>query len=218
MTITAQVLIEGAYNRSSANDPGKLAQDPELLLHLNRVYQRLFALMARARPDEMGQEASLVLAGAPPTVALPDDLIDVLGILNAAGNQVHLIPARERFRLWHIPPRVYRVGTSLVSVASVGDPAAGDVLTAQLLGAPAGLVALASPIDGRFPIRHYQLLIDYLAAYLDAKDAGRSGVAHGKLMQELAASVSAFGAEYDLPPAATEWIHAEVERQSAVPK
>src|SRR3954468_23955036 len=74
---TAQQLIEAGYSRSTANDAGKLASDGELLLHLNRKYQSLYAIMALEGGDNALTRTTIALAGAPPAAALPADVIDI---------------------------------------------------------------------------------------------------------------------------------------------
>lgn len=213
---TVQTLIEGGYNRSGANNPGKLAVDGELIAHLNRVYQRAWSLIARARPDEFSAETDLAaLVGVPPSASLPANIIDVLAVEDSSGEPVNVIPLTEKWRSWHLAPAVYRQGSSLVSRNAANDPVAGDVLTLQILDAPTALTAMASVLDGRWPARHEQLLVDYVACYLSVKDDGRSMADHQKLMGELAQDVAAFAAEYELAPEAVEWVHADVERQNA---
>lgn len=208
---TASDWIEAAYNRSAANDPGKLALDAELLLHLNRVYQRFYALFAKARPDEAASQVSWLLAGNPATYAIPADTI-ALQQLYLAGAQVHLIPAHERARLWHMAPSMYRVGNTITSRALGGDPVAANTLTVVLLDAPATLAALGTVVDVRFPTRHHQLCIDSLALYLDTKDAGRDAEDHTKIVAEYQTALSIFAAEYALPPDALTWAHGPIER------
>ncbi len=215
MSITVQTIIEAASNRSSANDPGKLFLDPEAIAHTDRVVQRLWPLLARARPHQFQSDVALPLAGVPPTLLLPADLIDLLDVRTATGAKVHVIPSAERQRRWTIPPSVYRMGRSLVSRNAAGDPIVADVLTLTVLDAPAALVALSSVLDARWPARHYQVLIDELAAYFSAKDAGRSAQDHATLERALAASLASLAAEFDLGPSVVEWIHASRER--AVP-
>lgn len=212
---TAQVWIEAAYNRSSANDPGKLSQDAELLDALNRIYQRLYSLFAKARPDEAASETTVTLSGSPATGTLPTDIIAVRRLYNATGAVVHLIPSEERTRSWHLAPSVYRQGLSLISRNKAGDPVAGDVLTLTLLDAPTAITALTTAIDARFPTRHHQLPVDVLALYLSVKDDGRNPLAHQKLVADVAQSASAFAAEYDLAADALEWIHADARRVPA---
>lgn len=212
MTTTAQALLEGAYTRSASNDAGKLASDAELLAHLGRVYHRAWPLVARARPDQFGATLALTLAGIPPTAALPADVIDVLAVQTATGTEVAVIPSTERAKSWHLAPAVYRLGLTLVSRNRGGDPISGAVLTATVLDAPAALPALTSTLDPRWPVRHTQLLVDLLAVYLSVKDTGRSAGEHAKVVAELQQSAGAFAAEFNLPPAAVEWMHAPVER------
>ncbi len=215
MSITAAAILDAAYQRSSANDAGKLAGDQELLAHTDRVVQRLWPLIARARPHQFQTDVALPLAGVPPMLLLPADLIDLLDVRTATGAKVHVIPSAERQRRWTIPPSVYRMGRSLVSRNAAGDPIVADVLTLTVLDEPAALVALSSVLDVRWPARHAQLLIDELAAYLSVKDAGRSAEEHAKIMGQLQASMAALAAEFDLGPSVVEWLHAAHER--AVP-
>lgn len=212
MSATAQTWIEAAYLRSAANDAGKLAQDQELLNHLNRVYQRFYALFAKARPDEAAGTATPVLVGNPATTTIADDTIALVSIKNATGADIHLIPEKERARLWHIAPSMYRRGYSLFSRALGGDPVAGDVLTIVILDSPTPLTALISAVDARFPTRHHQLCIDSLALYLDTKDDGRSAEEHAKIVAEYQTALSTFANEYNLPPDAIEWAHASADR------
>jgi hypothetical protein len=182
MITTMQMLVEGAYSRSTANDPGKLATDGEMIGVLNRIYHTLFALAAAAAPEKFLSRAALpALAGAPASAVLSTDVIDIRRVQNAAGGKVNVIPVEEIDRGWHLAPAVYRQGGSLVTRAQVGDPVVGDVLTVLQLDAPADLVALASVVDARFPTRHVELIIVEGAMYLSTKDEGRDTAEFGKL-------------------------------------
>jgi hypothetical protein len=173
MTTTVQNIIEGAYSRSTANDPGKLATDGELISVLNRVYHAMYALAAAASPERFTSKVALNLAGAPPAVTSPVDVIDIRRLETAAGAKVNIIPVEEKDRGWHLAPAVFRQGATIVSRAAAGDPVAGDVLTAWILDAPTDLAALANQIDVRFPTRHVELIVVELAMYLATKDSGR---------------------------------------------
>lgn len=170
---TVQVLVEGAYSRSTANDPGKLATDGELVSVTNRIYQAYFALAAAAAPERFVSKTTITLAGSPPAAVLSTDIIDVRRVQNVAGAKVNVIPVEEIDRLWHLAPAVYRQGSSIVSRAATSDPIATDVLTVWQLDAPATLAALADVLDTRFPVRHLELIIVELAMYLSTKDTGR---------------------------------------------
>lgn len=209
---TAQTFLEAAYNRSASNDPGKLALDAELVAHLDRVFQRFYALFAKARPDEAWSETTLTLIGNPAFASLAARPIAIVSVHDADGAKVHLVPASESERLWHMPPTMLMVGSTLRTRAKGGDPLAGDVLTVLQLDTPATLAALTTVVDARFPVRHHQLCIDALALYLDAKDDGRSTESHAKLVAEYQAALSTFASEYNLPPDALEWAHAPAGR------
>lgn len=212
MSLTVGSLLEGAYTRSSLNDPGKLASDPECVAHLNRVYQRTWALLARARPDQFGSAVARTLTSIPAGATLPADVIDVVAVFTAAGVPVALIPRAEAARTWHLAPAVYREGLRLVSRNQAGDPGSGAVLTVIVLDAPAALTGRASVLDTRWPVRHAQLLVDLLAVYLSTKDAGRAATEHEKILAEAKGNAAALAAEFGLPPAAVEWMHAPAER------
>ncbi len=213
---TAQAIIEAAYSRSTANDPGKLSTDQELLGRLNRSYQGLFALAARQRPDEFATRQTITLTGAPAQVALPTDLIEIRPHLyNALGNVVHLIPSSELTRLWHIPPCVYRTGGLLYSRGFAGDPVALDVLTAWLLLSGTTLSALSTALDATFPTRHVEILRNDLALYLDLKDEGREPIQFQKLAADQAMKLAAFAQEFNLDASALEFVHAPSTRVPA---
>lgn len=212
---TVQTIVEGAYLRSTTFDAGKLALDAELVTHLNRVYQRVWPLIARARPDQYGAETTLTLTGTPASAMLPASILDLLEIQNDEGTIVNIIPVGDRQRRWNVAPCVYRVGTTLKSRASTGDPVGGNVLTLVYLDQPTALTALADTLDARWPVRHDQLLVDYLATYLAVKDGGMKDADRAALKSELQQDVTALVYEYGLAPTAMSWIHADAERAVA---
>lgn len=211
---TVRTLVVAAYQRSTLNDAGKLATDAELVGHCARVYQRMWSLIARARPDQYNAVGTLTLAGSPAQATLPA-LLDLQQVRTSTGAVVQVIPADELTRLWHLPPAVTRIGMTLRSRGQTGDPAAGDVLTLAYLDEPAALTTLDSVLDTRWPSRHDQLLVDYLALYLSVKDAGRSGPDRAAIAQELAQDIAAFGAEYRIAPSNLGWMHADAERAAS---
>lgn len=210
---TVATIITAAYLRSSQNDPGKLAQDAELIGHLNRVYQRVWMLIARARPDEFTNVVELTFSGAPPVVTLPASIIDVLRIVDAATNEtVNVIPVTDLLRTWNLPPRVHRAGMMLYSGNRTGDPVSGDVVNLILISAAGPLTALSDSLSEQWPVRHEQLLVDYLAVYLSVKDSGRNQQDRQAILGELQQDVTALASEYQLSPSQVGWIHADAER------
>lgn len=190
---TAQQLIEAGYASSTANDAGRLATDTEMLGRLNRTYQGYYALWTEAAADGGLSLQSFTFGGAPPSVTLPTDVIDV-DRLEINGDKANLIPVAERERTWHLAPAMYRQGLSLVSRGQAGDPIAGTVLSAWIDDAPAALSALSSVIDPRFPVRFHTLLVLDLALYLDSKDEGRDAQQHAKLDAQFAREEALFKA------------------------
>lgn len=170
---TAKDLIEAAYSRSTANDPGKLATDGELLGLGNRIYQMIYALSAVVNPHSYQSKTTVTLVAS--VGALPAQVIDIRRVQTAAGVKVNVFPVEELDRTtWHLAPAIYRQGSSIVSRAGTGDPAATDVLTLWILDAPTALTTLATTIDARFPTRFEELIVIEMAMYLATKDTGRS--------------------------------------------
>lgn len=184
MPASAQQLIEAAYSRSTANDPGKLATDGELLGVANRIYQLLYALKAVSAPEQHTTSGNIVLASS--IGAIPVDTIDirlvegVSGVVSA-GTKINVIPVEEKHRTWHLAPRMYRQGNSLISLAGSGDPGAADTVKLFYIDAPATLSALSTTLDVRYPVRFEELIIVELAMYLSTKDANRDAAEFGKL-------------------------------------
>lgn len=212
MATSVQTILTAAYLRSSLNDPGKLAQNAELIGHLNRAYQRSWMLIARARPDQYAAETTLTLSGVPPTVALPANLIDLLDVTDADGVAVNIIPSTQRARSWNLAPCIYRIGMTLKTRGEADDPIAGEALSVVYLDAPTALTAVSDELDTRWPVRHDQLLVDYVAMYLAVKDAGRDNADRAALTNELRQQAAAFAAEYQLAPSQVGWLHADAER------
>lgn len=173
MSTSVQQVIEAAYSRSTANDPGKLATDGELLGLTNRLYQVIFAVAAAAAPERFVSKTTCALSGSPASGTLSTDIIDVRRVQKANGTKVNVIPVEEIDRLWHLAPAVYRQGSSLVSRGQASDPGA-ETLTVWQLDAPAILVDLTSTLDPRFPLRDVELIIVEIAIYLATKDEGRN--------------------------------------------
>ena len=212
---TVQTIVAGAYLRSTTFDAGKLALDAELISHLNRVYQRVWPLIARARPDQYSAETTLTLSGVPASATLPASILDILETQDSDGTLVNVIPSGDRQRRWNLAPCVYRIGTTLKSRNDTGDPVGGDILTMVYLDQPTTLDALTDELDTRWPVRHDQLLVDYLATYLAVKDGGMKDGDRAALRSELQQDVAALAYEYQIAPSALNWIHADAERAVA---
>lgn len=210
-----QTWEEGALNRSSINDAGKLAGTGELIAHADRILQRIWPLMARSRPDEFASMRNLTLVGSPAICDLVD-VIDIIRCFDASNRRLNIYSITELYNQSSISPALYRRSNKLVSRAKTGDPVNGTPIRLFVLDAPARLVDYTSVIDDRFPGRHEQMLVDHLAVYLGVKDAGRSSEDRKALIQDLGNSVQAFAAEFELAPADVQWLHAGAERAGMV--
>src|SRR3954469_21270592 len=100
MTTSVQQIIEASYSRSTANDPGKLATDGELLGVANRIYQALFALAAAAAPERFLSKTTCALTGSPASGTLSADIIDIRRVHTPGGVKVNVIPVEELERGW----------------------------------------------------------------------------------------------------------------------
>jgi hypothetical protein len=214
MTLVSTIL-SGAYLRSTSFDPGKLALDDELIEHLNRVYQRVWPLLARARPDQFGASTTLAWSGTPAMCSLPASILDLLDTLDGDGATVNVIPVQDRQRRWVLAPAIYRQGMTLRSRGETGDPVAGDSLALSYLDQPAALTDLTDETDTRWPVRHDQLLVDFLAVYLATKDSGMKPDDRAGLLRELQQDVATLVNDFGIPPSAMGWVHADAERVTA---
>lgn len=214
MSTTVEQLLLGGFNRNSANDPGKLAADGELMAELNRVYQANWALAARSKPNQWSAPFSFTMLGTPPKFTLSGDLIDIIRIMDVSNKKVNVIPQNETWagNETHLAPCVYQSGRTIYSRAQTGDPFSGQTLHGFWLDAPAPLTGLASILDERWPARHYQLLTALLAQYLSEKDAGRENSDRAATLQNVQRCALNFATEYQLEPSAVSWMHASVER------
>jgi hypothetical protein len=187
MATLAQSIIEAAFAASTASDSGKLAVDGEMILHLNRKYQSMHAMMGRYQRANALAKTTLTFAGSPPSAALPTDIIDVVRVeLASDGTRVYIVPVEEKDRTYNLASQscAFRQGNTLVSVGRAGDPVAGTVWNLFHMDAPATLSALSSTLDPRFPVRFEMVLVLDLAIYLSVKDEGRSPAAFQALKAE----------------------------------
>ncbi len=195
-----------------------------MLNRISRVYLFIYTLMARQRPEEFASTATLTLAGTPATLAFSSaspaltDVIDIRRIYGvsgtvAAGVKIHLVPETEVYRTWQISPTVFRRGLSIVSRGASGDPANTDVIGVTVLDTPPALTTLATNIDARYPQRHYEILVNLGALYLETKD---NGPRIGALQADLKMSMMALASEYNLDASTVE--AALTDRVPAIPQ
>ncbi len=212
---SAATILEGGLAKATSTDSGKVTSDGELLSRLSRVYLMIYTAAARQRPDEFSSTATLPIVAGPPiggafSTATPvlTDVIEVLGAFGvsgtvSAGAKIHIVPEMEKYRSWQLTPTMSRRGLSLFSrfPVVVGDPTTGDVIQLIVLDTPAALTTLATSIDPRFPQRHYEILVNLVALYIETKDHGPRIEA---LQADLKMSMMAFVEEYNISASAIE--------------
>lgn len=197
MATTAQQIFESAVARSTVSDPGKLVQDGELIIYLNRRFQSLFAQQGLLQKENTLAKTTGTFAGAPPSFTLPVDIVNVVRVEKSDGTRVYLIKVEEKDRTTRLAPAAFRQGNSIVSCAStvggVSDPIATDVWNVYYNDAPATLSALSSTLDTRFPVRFENILVTDLAIYCETKSEQPSATRLQQLNEELGAELKAFG-------------------------
>lgn len=217
---TAQQIVESGIARATTNDAGKLSNDGELLGRLGRVFPGLYTLAARQRPEEFTATSNLTLAGNPATATLASGTLVLTDVIEirlvrgvsgtvAAGTKIHIVPETEAYRTFQISPTVFRRGLSIFSRAQAGDPVATDVIQLLVLDSPAVLTALTTVLDGRYPLRHMEMLTNDIALYLSAKDAGRNAAQFQELQADQKMRIAIFAQEYSLKASAIEQIFSD---------
>jgi hypothetical protein len=170
MTLVSEI-IEAGYLRSSRFNPGKSADDPELISYLNRRFQSYTAALATEEPEKWIIVQTGQWIGIPAVLALSSpDIVDIHRIEDVNGMPVHLLPARDIHRAWAIGPTCYRTGPTLVSRGQSGDPQDADSYSLYVILPVAQFVDLSDVLDFRWPVRFNEILILDVAIYLTMKD------------------------------------------------
>lgn len=190
--VTVGDIINRAYERSTRNDPGKLATDANMMNALSQIfiaYYTAWALAPRNRDAAMALSELTVIAAL--TAELPEGTLSLVRCETDDGAEVNIIPLEEKQASWHLAPAMYRSGMTLVSRAQTGDPAAGDFLTLWHIDAPEiAFTGLDDVVDERFPQSHHLVLVLELAVLLSVKDEGRDD--YEKLVAQLNQQVALF--------------------------
>lgn len=181
MATTAADIISGAYARRTANDPGKLASDRELVSVLSRFLRRVYSDVAKVSPEFFAKISSAV-APASNKWPRPTDAVTIFKVeLEATGVEVHRTPFLDKQA--EVPPAIYELGRSFYSVGRAADvangiPADPNSATESLKFYYSMMHPALSPatapsaltLDASWPEHHNELLVLYLARYLAMKD------------------------------------------------
>lgn len=170
MALTPNDIIEGAYAKSTKNDPDTISTDAtELLGVVQRAVRRAFSLMARVNPVWIATTQTVAFAGSGWT--RPATAQSILRVELETGAEVKVVPFNDRTAEASLRA-VYRLGNTFYSAGNANDPTSGNLVFwfARFPVDPAGL---ASNIDSLFPDHFAELLMFEVALHLATKD-GRS--------------------------------------------
>ncbi|MFW6199665.1 MAG: hypothetical protein ACOC8K_03745 [Gemmatimonadota bacterium] len=159
-------ILEGAYGRSTKNQPGEIAtEETELLDIVTQALRGLFIFGTRLNPTFFGAEDTVsVSSGSWP---LPSDLEHLFRVEDD-GDKVEVVPFDDR-AVAHPKPAVYHLGGRLYPAGNANDPTDGDLdlFYAKQADAPADL---DSELDAFWPEAYDSLLELEVAIYLAIKD------------------------------------------------
>jgi hypothetical protein len=173
MATSSKTLIDAAFARSTFNDPGKLANDPELIAVIDRRVKQLYSLASGINPTFFGDQDDVTGVGG--AFAIPTDAEMVLRIEEADGTEVNIVPFEDRTN--DLAPRVYQFGSSYYTVGAAGDPGDTDTLTFFFskrhpdLNPTLAAAHATNNLDASWPQSFNDLIVLHLSKYLAVKDS-----------------------------------------------
>ncbi len=171
---TIQEISDGAFAKSSKNQPGVSAAETEIATQIQRIVQGAFAVAAVVNPTKFAEKADVV--GVASEWVRPVEAEAVIRIENAAFGEVVVVPYDDRL-VEDPKPMLYEFGPNFIaSIGQTNAPGAADTLTFWFARRPADLttVDFAGDIDPEYPDAYLDLLMHQFAMYLAMKD-GRGG-------------------------------------------
>jgi hypothetical protein len=175
MATTCQTLIEAAYARSTANDPGDLSADPELIGVIDRRLKAIYSFAARVNKYYFAKSVPVV--GSSGSWAFPSDSESVFYVESTVPAEVHIVPFKDR--LSALAPRVYKYGQALKTVGQAGDPANNATLTLfysyqhPALNPALSASHATNTLEANWPEEFNDLVVFRLCRYLATKDGVR---------------------------------------------
>lgn len=204
MSTTIKKLIDAAYAQSSANDPGKIATDAELIMLVDRRCKRLYSRAARKNPWYFGASANVAGDGVkwprPATAELVFRAESAGGAgsgankkIAAVGTEVSVVPFDDRDA--ELAPRIYPLGRAYYTVGiAATDPdvsANGDLLKFFFSRRHADFDPLlasdhaTNTLEADWPEQFNDLFVLHIGRYLSRKDVMRDQGEYGALSDEL---------------------------------
>lgn len=199
MATTCKTLIEGAYARSTANDPNRLATNAELIGVIDRRLKSIYSFAARRNPFYFGDTSMVVGDGSKwPRPANAELMIRVESAgggvakkIAAQGTEIAVVPFEDRNAEYS--PKVYELGRGYYSVGGAADPdagATGDTLAFFYSRRHPDLDPTkptddpTNTLEADWPEQFNDLIVLHLAKYLSLKDVARSQPEYEALVGE----------------------------------
>ena len=173
VTTTVQDILDGAYAKSTKNQPATIATEATELTNLvNRIVRGMYAFAAELNPEHFSASEAVAESGG--TWARPEAAEAILRIETAALAEVVVVPFDDRLAA-DPKPSVYEFGGVFNSVPAQAVPAAGALTFWYSKRpddtTPAGVTGV---LDPDWQEDYNELLILEVAIYLALKD-GRFG-------------------------------------------
>lgn len=162
---TVQDILNGAYGRSTKNQPGTIAaESSELLEVVNRIHRGIYAFGARLNPNFFAETASVAeVAG---TWLRPDTAESIIRVEDSGNVEVTIVPIDDRAAEPTLLA-VYEFGQKFFVAA--GLVPAGN-LTFFYSKRPTTYTLLTDLLDSLWTEQFNEILVLELAMYLSSKD------------------------------------------------
>jgi len=171
VTTTVENILDGAYGKSTQNQPNTIATEAtELTALVTRLLRGLYSFAAEINP--VAFSAQTPVTGVASAWARPEDAEAIVRIETAAGVEVVVVPYDDRF-CEEPKPSLYEFGGNFIAdAAQTAAPGATDVLTFWYSKrpddpTPAGV---AGVLDPDWQEDYNELLMLEVAIFLAMKD------------------------------------------------
>jgi hypothetical protein len=176
VTTTPEDILEGAYSKSTKNNPGAIAtESTELLQVVIRMIRKFYTIAARVNPLYFAESVDVAAPGADTPWARPEGAESIFFIEDPSGDEVVVVDAFDR-DAESGKPAVYRMGKAYYATGNSLDPdPSDDALTFWYSRRPDDPASLTATIDSMWEEQFNELIMLEVAMYLAIKDSGTAG-------------------------------------------
>lgn len=171
VTTTVQDILDGAYAKSTKNQPATIATESDELVNLvTRILRGLYAFAAEINPTAFSDTADVVGVGS--VWARPEAAEAILRIETAANVEVVVVPFDDRLAADPKPSLYEWAGGFTADAAQTNAPGATDTLTFWFAKRPddPSPFTTAGVLDPDWQEDYNELLMLEVAIYLALKD------------------------------------------------